>query len=497
MENKKDIIIIGAGIGGLSAAARLAFAGFNVTVFEQQDKPGGKAGEIKESGFRFDTGPSLLTMTFVLRDLFTETGEDPEEYLNIKRPDTTCRYFWEDGTIINACSNTHKFAEEISIQTADTSQSVIDYLDYSKNIYELTAELFLFSPFTGKELLHNDTLKKLPLLGKIDPFRTMHAANKSFFNDPKTIQLFDRYATYNGSNPYMAPATLNIIQHVEYNGGAYYSAEGMYSVVKAIYKLALKKGVKFNFNSKVNKIITRNNRAAGISAITSGKEHIYNADIIISNADTNFTYTKLLNREKGIFNKLLKKEPSSSALIFYWGVKGEYHQFDAHNILFSSDYKKEFDCLFKKKKIYNDPTVYIYISSKFNRKDAPEGCENWFVMVNAPYNSGQYNSEETGRIRAAVLNKISSVCGISVSDKIIYERLTTPADIENKTSSAYGSIYGLSSNSRFTAFMRPKNRSDINGLYFCGGSAHPGGGIPLVLSSGKITAELIKGSYND
>ncbi len=490
MADKKKIAVIGAGLGGLSAAARLANAGFDVDVFEKNNKPGGKAYEFYNNGFRFDAGPSLLTMPFVLHDLFSDLDENLEDYVELTQLKNICKYFWNDGTIINAYSNVDEFAREIENKTYDSAISVTNYLMYSQKIYDLTAELFLFKSISDvKNIFSIHALKTLLQIHKIDSFRTMHQANKSFFKDDKTIQLFDRYATYNGSNPYKAPATLNIIQHVEYNMGAFISEKGMYSIPKAVYELARKKGAKFFFNSKVDRINNDSRKITGLQVERDDKIELKNYDVVISNSDVNYTYEKLIDT-KNVNHK--QHEPSSSAIVFYWGTKGEHKELDVHNVLFSNNYKEEFQDLFENKKCNNDPTIYIYISSKFNKNDAPEGCENWFVMINAPANYGQnWNSEKT-RMREIIINKIKSVLNIDISDRIISETIMTPEDLEKNTSSKYGSIYGISSNNKYAAFMREKNHSaKYKGLYFCGGSAHPGGGIPLVLLSGKITADLV------
>ena len=337
----------------------------------------------------------------------------------------------------------------------------------------------------------------------------MNEANRSFFRDEKVIQLFNRYATYNGSDPYKCPATLNIISHVEYTIGGYYATGGMFSLTNALYRLALKKGVKFNFNSPVEKIITDRKIVKGILA--GGKEIL--SDAVISNADVYSTYGKLLNDTKSSAAKKYNKlEPSSSALVFYWGMNLTSQKLDTHNILFSADYKKEFEELFDKKVYPTDPTIYIYISSKFSRADAPEGKENWFVMINAP--NTQLSPPERGRLRGGIdspllvlspttdnlirdvketiLTKIKALTGYDIIDKIETESIMTPKDIELQTGSYSGSIYGISSNSRNAAFLRQPNSSKhYKGLYFTGGSAHPGGGIPLVLLSGKLAAEKI------
>lgn len=491
----KSVAIIGSGLGGLSAAIRLAIKGFNVKVFEQSGKPGGKASEIIGDGFRFDAGPSLLTMPFIIEVLFNEAGKNLNDYITLKRPDITCKYFYPDKTIINAYNDVNKFAEEIESKTKDDAEDVKKYLRYSKQIYDLTADLFLYnSPSNFSTFTNKKALKTLFNISQIDSFRTMHQANSSFFKDERIIQLFDRYATYNGSNPYDAPATLNIIQHVEYNLGSYIPESGIYSIVNAMYKLAEEKGVVFKFNSKVEEIIIENKKAVGIKTRTGGERF----DFVVSNADVNFTFSKLLNNYKSKEAERYKKlEPSLSGLVFYLGVKGIYPELETHNILFSENYRKEFEDIFVKKIIPEDPTIYIYISSKFNKTDAPNDCENWFVMVNTPYDSGQNWDKQINITRNRVINKIKSYLNIDLTEKIIFEERLDPVKLQANTSSWKGSIYGISSNSKSAAFLRQNNKSKtIKSLYFCGGSAHPGGGIPLVILSGKIAAELIEKDCN-
>lgn len=486
---KKKIAVIGGGLGGLSAAIRLAATGFDVHLFEQNSIVGGKAGSLNIKDFRFDTGPSLLTMPFVLEELVNFAGENIGDYIKLKPLDIVCKYFYPDGTILNAFSKRDELINEISKKLGENSGSLNKYLDYSKRIYDLTAELFLFNSFSEpKTFLNTKALKTLLHLPKIDPFRTMHEANSSFFKDPRAVQLFDRYATYNGSNPYMAPATLNIIQHVEYNLGAFIPEKGIYAIPETLHKIANKVGVKIHLDSKVKSIVTNEDSVTGI--VVANNELKF--DAVISNADVNYTYKNLLAGKKSRHAKKYKSlEPSSSAVVFYWGVKGIHKELEVHNIIFSSNYKKEFEDIFDRQKCSDDPTIYIYVSSKYNSEDAPDGYENWFVMINAPYNNGQNWDNKINTTREKILNKIESILRKEIRSNIICESFLDPVRIEVATSSTFGSLYGISSNNKYAAFLRQRNRSkEFKGLYFCGGSAHPGGGIPLVLLSGKIAAEL-------
>jgi phytoene desaturase len=488
---EKKVAIIGGGLGGLSAALRLKTIGFDVDVYEKNDSVGGKAGQVVNSGFRFDAGPSLLTMPFVLKELFEFAGENLEDYLTLNQLDIICKYFYPDKTEITAYSNLNDFAVEIEKKTKDNEAAVKSYLNYCRNIYDLSSDLFLFNSFADKKnFISKKALRTLINIKSLDTGRTMHNANKSFFNDEKTIQLFDRYATYNGSNPYKAPATLNIIQHVEYNLGSYIVLEGIYEIPKSIEKVLYKKGVNVFVNSDVQKIIADKRKIKGI--VVNAEERNY--DIVLSNVDVSYTYQHLLSDENSRGAKKYRKlEPSSSAIVFYWGVKGLHNQLETHNILFSDNYKKEFEQLFLHKLIPDDPTIYIYISSKFNKNDAPQGSENWFVMINAPYSNEQLNENIIAEIRTRIIKKIKNVLKIDIEKKILTEDIMTPKDIERKTNSLGGSIYGISSNSKMAAFLRQQNRSkDYKGLYFCGGSVHPGGGIPLVILSGKLAAEQIE-----
>lgn len=487
----KKIAIIGAGLGGLSAAARLAAKGNEVHIFEKNPDAGGKASQFYEQGFRFDTGPSLLTMPYVLNELFNECSENPDDYLSLIKLETVCRYFFNDGTIINAYSDIEKFGEEISEKTIDDEETLIDFFSYSKTIYDLTADLFLFnSPLNLKTLFNRKAFNTLLNIHKIDSFRTVHQAVSFFFNDKKLIQLFDRYATYNGSNPFEAPATLNIIPYVEYFPGSYLPSGGIYAITNSLKKLVEKKGVNFHFNSEVENIILENKTAIGLKV---NHQDLF-FDKIISNVDVNITFNNLLDGINTFESKRYKKlKPSLSGVVFYWAVDSQFPQLETHNIIFSEDYKKEFDHLTKQKIIPTEPTIYIYISSKLNPDDAPIGKENWFVMINVPYDDGQNWTKEISDARKNVIDKINKVLNINIERNILFEKILTPKELEEKTVAYRGSIYGISSDKRTSAFLRQQNKSrTIKNLYFCGGSAHPGGGIPLVILSGKIVSDIIQ-----
>lgn len=490
---KPKAIIIGAGIAGIASAIRMAVKGYEVEVFESNAHAGGKLSEINLAGFRFDTGPSLFTMPQYVDELYKLAGKNPVDYFEYDRLDEVCKYFYEDGLKLTALADTTKFAIEIEEKTNSSAAEIRKFLKKSETIYQVTHQVFLERTLHKiKSYLHFDTLKSVLKFGSIDAFRTQSKANTHFFKDERVAQLFNRYATYNGSDPYQAPATLNVIPHFEYHFGAFLPKKGMYSIVTSLVKLAEDLGINFRFNKPVDEIIynTKDENIAVEGVRSDGIFH--QANLVVSNLDIWFTYKNLLPNFQPP-KKLLNQERSSSALIFYWGIKGKHPELGLHNILFAEDYKSEFDAIWKDKTIYCDPTIYINITSKMIPTDAPEGCENWFVMVNVPANDGQDWDGLIVSARANILKKIARLLKKDVSKSIIYEQILDPRSIESKTGSYQGSLYGNSSNNQFAAFLRhPNFISKIKNLYFCGGSVHPGGGIPLALLSSKIIDDELK-----
>jgi phytoene desaturase len=432
-------------------------------------------------------GPSLFTLPELVEELFKLYDTDINEYLEIERLKNITSYFYEDGTRVNAWQNPADFAMEVEDKTTESGVHIIRYLHQARKLYELTANTFIFTPFGYSSFLKKDFIKAGLNFNKLHALKTMHQVNELYFDDPRIIQLFDRYATYNGSDPYQTPGTLSVISHLEHNSGAFFPKQGIYKIVQSLFELSKQNNIGFHFNDPIKEIIVKDKQARGVKA-NSGK---WNFDLLVSDADVFRTYGELLPERK-IPQRLLKQQRSSSALIFYWAVDGKHPKLDMHNILFSHDYHEEFRYLFELKNIYEDPTVYVFISSKMVKDDAPEGSENWFVMINAPENTGQDWDALIEAGRKNIIAKINRMLGIDIEPQIRFEEYMDPRRIEERTGSYNGALYGNSSNSRFSAFQRQRNQSGIKNLFFVGGSVHPGGGIPLCLSSAKITAELIK-----
>ncbi len=485
----KKVNIIGSGIGGLACAIRLSNRGYKVNVFEKNNEVGGKLGEINGNGYRFDIGPSLLTMPELINELFQL--ENTKNILDFKytKMEESCRYFYEDETMIIAHSNINKFALEAAEKTNIDPKKIIKYLERSQFLFNSTKSIFLEkSLHKFSSYLNFNSLKSILRIPFLGIFSSMSEKNNKTFKNEKIEKIFNRFATYNGSNPYKAPSILNLISHLEFNDGVYFACGGMRQIIVDLEKLCLKLGVKFHLNSTVSKILTNKKNVIGIE--TNQKRFL--SDIVISNSDIYFTYKKLLNNDK-LAKKELKTERSSSAIIFYWGIKHKFDELNLHNIFFSKNYKTEFQTIHEGTGVPEDPTIYINISSKFNNKDAPEDCENWFVMINVANNTGQNWNKLIIELRKKVINKLNNYFKQNIEELIEFEKVLDPRSIEKNTGAFQGSLYGSSSNNKVSAFFRHPNFSNnIKGLYFCGGTVHPGGGIPLALSSAKIIDKLIK-----
>jgi phytoene desaturase len=481
--------IIGSGLAGLASAVRLALQGIEVHVFEANAYPGGKLHEFTLQGYRFDAGPSVSTMPWLVDELFELAGKDPRQYFNYRKKELVCRYFYPDGTHITGYSDRMKFCAEVEEKTGVPAKVLNEYLEHSKKNHEVAGKIFL------QESLHElgtfmsrNALNGMLRFPQLDITTTLNKVNQKRLQHPKLVQIFNRYATFNGSSPYKAPGILNTIAHLEYNLGTYFIEGGFYSMTRSIYELALELGVQFHFNQKVNRIVVEGKQAKGIEIANS----FFASDLVVSNMDVVPSYIKLMPDQKAP-KKTINQERSTSMMVFYWGIKSVFPELDLHNAFFTADYEQEFDCLFNKNIISDDPTIYINITSKELPGDAPEGCENWFVMINVPANVGQNWDDLVAATRKNVLAKLSRILGRDIESLIDCEDLLEPRIIESRTSSHTGSIYGASSNNMFAAFLRHANFSKkIKGLYFAGGSVHPGGGTPLCLLSAKIAAERVK-----
>ena len=485
---KKKVIIIGSGIAGLAVSIRLKSKGYDVEVFEKNENVGGKLTDFYLDNFRHDFGPKLFTMPNLIEDIFQDAGVNIDKYFKYDKLNIVCKYFWDDGHVFNAYSDSQKFIHEVHKKFNKEENKVEEYIFNSEKKFNLIKKIFLEKSLHKiSTYLSLDSLKAILNFLRLNIFISLNSLNKRYFKDEKLIQLFNRFATYNGSSPYLTSGIMSIIQHLEHNLGVFMPRKGISDISYSLYNLAIDLGVKFHFNSEVDSIMIKNKSAVGV--LINKINH--KADIIISNMDINLTYDRLLRGyRKPFFIK--NYQPSSSAVVFYWNMNKTFSNLNVHNIIFTKDQKKEFDYIFNKKSIFNDPTVYICSTSKIVRGDAPAGCENWFILINSPYDSGQDWEKIKNELKKCIIKKINSTLNVDIESNIIGEKILTPIEIEIETLSKFGSLYGSSSNSLQSAFIRHPNFSRrINNLYFCGGSVHPGGGIPLCLNSAKIVSDLI------
>lgn len=510
----RNIVVVGAGIGGLSAAIRLASQGHHVQVFERQPQVGGKLNRVQMDGFSFDTGPSLITMPYVLHDLFHAAGRRLEDYLELEPLEITCRYFYRDGVVLNAWRDHECLAAEFARLHPQDGEAFYRFLAEACMIFGAAADPFLYHSLGGplnilgtfvRYVLQGhaggtagdeDISTRLrAVMAALSP-KTLDQRVREIFKDEHLRQLFDRYATYNGSSPYQVGSVYTIIPYVELADGGWYPCGGIYTLAEALERVARELGVNIETSCAVQRILVQDGQARGV---VLGDGRVVRSDIVVANSDVVTTYRELLSpvvvTERKVRN-LQRLEPSCSGFVLLLGTDKTYPELSHHNIFFSDDYRAEFADLFERKVPISDPTIYICATTRTDPTQAPPNCENLFVLVNAPYLTEKSNwKEEAPRYRERILDVLAQYRQVGLADireHIVCEQIITPEDFYWRYGSNAGSIYGLSSNQRMAPFTRPGNRAQgIKNLYFAGGSTHPGGGVPLVMLSGKIVAEMI------
>ncbi|MEJ6686804.1 MAG: phytoene desaturase family protein [Crocinitomicaceae bacterium] len=485
-------VVIGSGIGGMASAIRLASLGFETDVFEQNPFYGGKINSKKIGSYRFDRGPSVFTEPHLVDELL-DISKGTKIHFDCHKLDVSCCYFFEDGKRLALPVGKEAVAACLSKELGEDQDHIKKLLNRLELNYKAVYPVFIkVSLHRLKQWLNINVFKAIARIPFYGLFSSMNTVNRKNFENPKTTQIFNRFATYNGSSPFKSPGMFNIISHLELNIGPYMPIGGMVSISDAVYQKAIDMGVRFHFNTRVAQILYSSGRVNGVAL--SNKE--IPCDLVTSNMDVHFTYEKLLPGLKGPI-KILNQEKSTSAIVFYWGIKKSFEKLDVHNIFFSKAYESEFDHLFNKKTLIDDPTVYVHISSKLERSDAPEGCENWFVMVNAPIDSGQDWESQKQKLRLNVLKKLNRILKEDLETLIEVEENIDPIMMEHMYSGKNGSIYGNASNTMMSSFYRHPNFSPIiKGLYFSGVTVHPGGGIPLALNSAAIVEKCVRRDFS-
>jgi phytoene desaturase len=492
-------IIVGGGLGGLSAAIHLAIKGERVLLLEKNERVGGKLNIFQRDGYTWDTGPSLFTMPWVLRELFEAAGRRLEDALEIVPVEPTCRYRWPDGERFDAFQLLPQLVQEVRRLSPPDVPSLFRFLEHTSRIYDAVAPTFLLKPYGGLRELITPQLMRHAL--RIDALRTVDGAVRAFFRSPHLRQVFNRYATYNGSSPYLSPATFNLIAYIELAEGGWYVRGGMYGLARALERLTRDLGVEIRTNAEVAEILTTERRGRKTRGQVSGVRLAGGATIeaerVVVNADPRYAYARLLPGQERAARRLQRLTPSCSGFIMLLGVDRTYERLAHHNIFFSADYEREFAAIFAKGVPAPDPSVYVCASCVSDPQHAPPGHMNLFVLVNAP-SVGSAPGRSYSWLREAeaygdtVLRKLERMGLEGLRGHVATQTIITPEELERRYNAAGGAIYGLASNDPFAAFARPPQRAaELRGLYFVGGGTHPGGGIPLVLLSGRAVAQHI------
>lgn len=474
-----DVVVVGAGVGGLSAAIHLAAAGHDVVVLERLDRAGGKLDERSAEGFRWETGPSLLTLPRVFEELAVVAGRSLHDLVTLRRLDPICRYRFADGTGFDHRADPADAVAAAEGLSPGSGAQWRDFLDHARDVWEVAERTFLAGPMEQPLALLRRMRRPRDLLA-IDPLRSLHARAADAFSDPRLVQWADRYATYSGSSPFRAPATLCCIAHLEQSLGAWYVDGGLGRLADALAELAVGAGASLQPGTDVEAVEHRGGRVTGVR-LADGTT--VEAEAVVANVDALHLYRDLLPHS-GRRRRTEWAPRSSSGYVLLLGVEGRTEGLAHHNVSFSADYAAEFDALFERGVPAVDPTVYVCAASVTDPSVAPDGCDSWFVLVNAPAGAGALPAYGDHVL------EVMAARGWDLSGRIAHRQDIGPAELEHRFRTPGGSIYGTSSNGRAAAFLRPGNRGPLDGLYLCGGSSHPGGGLPLVAMSGGIAARL-------
>lgn len=496
----KHVIVIGGGIGGLAAAVRLV-KHCRVTLIEKNERVGGKLNlwEVphphrpNDRPFRFDTGPTLLTMPFVIMDLFAAAGQDVRDHLKITKLDPAARFQWGDGMTLELRSDRHALAEQIGKISQSDVAGWMKLLERGRKVWNLGESFLTHAPEQMMRSRGNG-LAMLTVPFRIGMFSRYSRVIDRYVRHPRLRDVLYQYATYAGSSPWHAPATLTVIPWVENYFGGWHIEGGMYQLAEKLEVIAQNLGVEIRTNTSISRILVNNAAASGVELADGSK---LDADAVIANSDVVYTYSKLIDaryRRKYNDATLAQLDPGGSGMVLMLGVDGNYPQLAHHTKFMPDDYRADLDAMLNTRTIPADPCIYVCAPTRTDPSLAPEGCEIIFVLVSAPAmrNSNIDWSIEGQRYRNQIIKTLEERWGLKdLSKRIVVEKQMNPTDFERRYNANAGSIYGIASNSLRSAFLRPPNRDkDIKRLYFAGGATHPGGGIPLVALSGKIVSEL-------
>ena len=499
MPKENTAIVIGSGLGGLAAACTLAARGHDVTVLERSSWLGGKAAVLEQDGFRFDMGPTILTLPSVLRRIFREANKNLDEYLDLVALDPQWRCLFEDGSQLDLIADTKQMRIELDKFTggdARVSNGYGDFMKVSERLHDVSNKFFFWKSVGSiRDTFDAGTTFNTGVLSDVLSLRmgkTVAGLVRKCVPDERVAQMIDHFTQYVGSAPDASPAVLCGIAHMQTSEGIWYPKGGTRAVPNALCKLGAELGVTFRTEAEVKRISIENGRVAGVELATG--EHLA-ATNVISNSDSVRTHRELLGgTPEKRFMRRRKYEPACSGVVLYLGLRRRYEQLLHHNFVFSADPHEEFDAIYRRGEPAPDPTCYVCAPAATESNVAPDGGEALYVLVHTPYLRPHHNwSEMLPNYRQVILDKLKRTAGLTdLTDNIVYESHLTPADIDRRYHVLNGAIYGLASHGRFTGGFKPANRSrDVAGLYLAGGAAHPGPGMPMVMMSGWIAADAL------
>jgi diapolycopene oxygenase len=490
--------VIGGGLGGLAAACTLAARGYKVVLFERNEWLGGKAAQLEEDGFRFDMGPTIVTIPSVLRRIFAEADRKMEDYIQMVRLDPQWRCFFEDGSVLNLLQDPHKMSAQLDRFAPHTGSGLRyqDFIAYSERLNDISQRYFFYKPIGGlRDMFDFKTSFNPKVLGDVMAMRMGRSVAeivRSFTPDARVAQMMDHFTQYVGSSPYGSPAILCGIAHMQTDEGVWYPMGGTRAVPLALEKLARELGVEFRTNTFITKILTNGGAVTG--ARTNHGEEI-SLRCIVSNSDAVRTHRELINGAVGAkFEKRRRYEAACSGVVLYLGLKQRYDHLAHHDFVFSRDPHEEFDYIYKKGEPAPDPTCYLAAPARSEPGVAPAGGEALYVLVHTPYLRPHHDWKKMlPAYRKIIIDKLKGAGGMpDIEQRIVFERALTPQDINDRYHVLNGAIYGLASHGKFLGAFKPGNRSpDLRGLYLAGGSAHPGPGMPMALMSGWIAADAL------
>ena len=475
-----DVVIVGGGVGGLMAAIRLRCAGHEVTVLERLPQFGGKLATYSRDGYNFELGPSLLTWPQVIDDVFRLAGTSLADEVQLVRLAQPFRYFWPgNGGTATFHDDPVATAQSLDGMSPGSGDEYLRFLRHSRRIWEVSERTFFAGPMTGPlSLLRR--MRSPRDFAWIDARRTLWKASKKHFSDPHLRQWLGRYATYSGSSPFEAPATLSCIPALEADQGSWYVRGGLGALRDAMVAVAERSGVRLQSGVDVTGVVTKRKRVTGVRTANRGE---IKADIVVANVDAEHLYRDLLPHARRL-KKVRRAGRSTSGIVVLVGARGTTEGIAHHNVWFSKNYAREFTEM-KRGQLPDEPTIYACVSAVTDSTQAPATSENWFILVNAP--AGLVVDDEIGE---RLLNELARR-GPDLRGRAEFVETLSPKDFEMRYRSSGGAIYGTSSNGMRAAFRRPVNVGPVKGLYLVGGSSHPGGGLPMVTTSARIVSELI------